>query len=482
MDNYILCGMQSGDEGKGSFIDYLAHHKNIDCIIRYNGGSQASHTVITPEGILHKFSQLGSGMFFEKCHTYITQNMVINLSNLMVELEVFSQKTNIPIHNLIRRIHIHENCFVVTPYHKLINKLRELSNGDSRRGTVGTGVSEVMYLLKHNPSLGLRVKDIFASDSASLVRCLYELQKYVQNFYTSNKEEIEKNTPVNLKNNLQNEIEFLTEQTSFLIIARTFIRDFKNASDLISFKSCIYSNYEHSYRKDHSNAIFEGAQGLLIDNVYGIKPNTTYLDTTINFAIRISTCSDKITKIGIAKAFSSRHGLGLFPTEDIQISRRISDSNQEESFWNGKIRFGWFDAVLMKYAQMINKVDTLYLSSLDKLSSFEKIKICVAYIYTGLIDKNFKKVFEYTIKLNGLIVITNIKEPNADLGKYLKQCCPFYICTNGWMSDISKITDASKLPKECMQYIHLLENYSGIPISVVSVGPTRENKISIKQP
>lgn len=480
MDNYILCGMQAGDEGKGSFIDYLAHQKNIDCIIRYNGGSQASHTVITPEGILHKFSQLGSGMFLEKCHTYITENMVINLGNLMVELEVFSQKTNIPVPSLIKRIHIHENCFVVTPYHKLINKLRELSKGTSRRGTVGTGVSEVMYLINNNPSLGLRVKDIFASDSASLVRCLYELQKYVQNFYTSNKEVIEKNTPVTLKDNLQNEIEFLTEQTSFLRIARTFIRDLKNAPALISFKACIYSNYENSYRKDCSNAIFEGAQGLLIDDVYGIKPNTTHLDTTINFALSISKSQDKITKIGISKAFSSRHGLGSFPTEDIQISQKISDSNQEESFWNGKIRFGWFDAVLMKYAQTVNKVDTLYLSSLDKLDRFEKIKICVAYIYTGLIDDKFKKIFEYSIKPNGLIIISAIKMLDMNLGKYLKECCPLYICINGWMSDISKITDASKLPKECIQYIHLLETYSGISISVVSVGPTRENKIDIR--
>lgn len=480
MDSYILCGMQAGDEGKGSFIDYLAHKKNIDCIVRYNGGSQASHTVITPDGILHKFSQLGSGMFLEKCHTYITENMVINLDNLMVELKVFSQKTNIPLPNLIRRIHIHENCFVVTPYHKLINKLRELSEGSQRRGSVGTGVSEVMYLVKNSPSLGLRVKDIFSSNtSASLVSCLYELQKYVENFYASNKEEIEKNTPASLKNNLQNEIEFLMEQTSFLRIAYIFIRNIKNAPIPINLKSCIFSSYEFSYQSECSNAIFEGAQGLLIDDVYGIKPNTTHLDTTINFSLGISNPQGKITKIGVAKAFSSRHGLGVFPTEDFEINQKISDNNQEESFWNGKIRFGWFDTVLIKYAQMINKVDTLYLSSLDKLDYFEKIKICVAYVYTGIIDIKFREIFEYTLKPSGLIFITSIKKADTALGMYLKQCCPFYICINGWMSDISKLTNSSELPEECLNYIHLLENYSNIPISVVSVGPTRENKITL---
>ena len=89
MDSFILCGMQFGDEGKGTFVDYLAHEQNIDCVVRYNGGSQASHTVITPSKIIHKFSQLGSGMFLDKCHTYITENMVINLDNLMVEMKVF---------------------------------------------------------------------------------------------------------------------------------------------------------------------------------------------------------------------------------------------------------------------------------------------------------------------------------------------------------------------------------------------------------
>lgn len=481
MDNYILCGMQAGDEGKGSFIDYLSHKKDIDCVIRYNGGSQASHTVVTPDGVLHKFSQLGSGMFLEKCHTYITENMVINLDNLMIELEVFSEKTHIPISDLIKRIHIHEECFVVTPYHKLINKLRELSKGNQRRGTIGTGVSEVMYLAKYNPFLALKVKDIFSYDSSdSLIRCLYELQKYVQNFYTSNKDEIKKNAPTCLRNSLDLELEFLLEQTSFLKIARIFIKNFKNAPESRNFRSCIYSSQEQTYRKFCSSAIFEGAQGLLIDDIYGIKPNTTYLDTTINFALKISVDQDNITKIGIAKAFSSRHGLGLFLTEDVQMNQKISDNNQEESFWNGKIRFGWFDTVLVKYAQMINKVDTLFLSSLDKLDSFEKIKICIAYIYTGAIDDKFKKIFEYSIKPNGLIVITSIKEPDTNLGNYLKECLPFYLCIDGWMADISKITDACTLPEKCLNYIHLLEIYSGIPISVISVGPTRENKVVIK--
>lgn len=197
MDSLILCGMQFGDEGKGTFVDYLAHEKDIDGVVRYNGGSQASHTVITPSEVVHKFSHLGSGMFLEKCHTYLTENMVINLENLLVEMKVFSDKTGISIPELMDRIHIHENCFVVTPYHKLINQLRELSKGADRRGTAGTGVSEVKYLLSEPKSslyegtLGLQVKDIFNPYSNNPIIDRFEaLQNYATAIYQANKEDI----------------------------------------------------------------------------------------------------------------------------------------------------------------------------------------------------------------------------------------------------------------------------------------------------
>ncbi len=480
MDNYIVCGMQFGDEGKGTFVDYLTHKYNAKCIVKYNGGSQASHTVITPEGILHKFSQLGSGMFFNQCHTFLSENMVINLDNLVNEMQVFCEKTGFSFSELRDRIHIHENCLVVTPYHKLANKLREFSMGSNRRGTVGTGVSEVMYILSlsektsSNIPLALRVRDIYNTNNNSQVfSILHALKEYVSNFYFENKDTIWKNVPDSMKVPLFNELSFLLDDKSCFVVSSRYIQ---NATSEISFKSCIYSD---NLIDEDCTIIFEGSQGLLIDRKYGIKPNTTFLDTTNGFASNICQSTDIVHNIGIAKAFSSRHGLGLFPTEDIQMSKIVSDENQEETFWNGRIRFGWFDAVLLKYAQLINKVDTLYLSSLDKLSNFKKIKVCCAYLYTGFIDSNFEKSFEYTIKPNGLIYITAIKDPNVDLGKYLKNCSPLYVCVDGWRTSISEVSDVCELPEKCIQYIHLLEALSGIPISVVSVGPTRKNKIDI---
>ena len=486
MDSYILCGMQFGDEGKGTFVDYLAHEKNIDCVVRYNGGSNASHTVITPSNTIHKFSQLGSGMFLDKCHTYITENMVINLDNLLVEMEVFSEKTGISISDLMDRIHIHENCFVVTPYHKLINKLRELSKGDNRRGTVGTGVSEVKYLLAepkcfpYEPPLGLQVKDIFDPYSNNpIIGRLEALQSYVRTFYVKNKHAIWQYVPKEMKESLTMEIAVLLRPNAFFDIASVYISKFKQSTQGIKFNKCIYNAYELSFKKDCQSVIFEGSQGLLIDGNYGIKPNTTFLDTTNHFALDISYGRDYITKIGIAKAFTSRHGLGVFPTETTDVSGRICDNNQDESFWNGKIRFGWFDAVLFRYAQSINQVDELYLSSLDKLDSFETIKVCNEYYYNGSVDEKFNELFSYYTLPNCQIVITDIKKNSEDLGKYLENCIPKYIVVKGWQSDTSNVSNKNDLPTECLEYIALLEKLTKIHIAVVSVGPTRENKIRL---
>lgn len=486
MDSYVLCGMQFGDEGKGTFVDYLAHEKNIDCVIRYNGGSQASHTVITPSGSLHKFSQLGSGMFLEKCHTYLTENMVINLDNLMVELEVFSDKTGISIPELIDRIHIHEHCLVVTPYHKLINKLRELSKGTERRGTVGTGVSEVKYLLlekQHFPyerPLTLKIEYIYMYSESLLIGVLETLQEYADKFYRENKEIIWQNAPEDIKEGLSKEIEFLLEPNAYRKIAAGYINNFKYAPYSFNLEKCLYTDYETNLRKKCKSAIYEGSQGLLIDGTYGIKPNTTYLDTTNHFAIKISDSNDNITKIGIAKAFTTRHGIGLFPTESLDVSSRICDENQSQSYWNGKIRFGWFDAVLFRYAQSINKVDELYLSSIDKLDEFEEIKVCNEYVYYGIVDKRFQTLFKYKKTTYGNILVTDIKKGNEeDIGNYLKYCEPVYIRIKGWRADTTKISNKSQLPEKCLEYIELLEQLTNVPITTISVGPTRENKLAL---
>ena len=525
MRNFILCGMQFGDEGKGTFVDYLAHKYNADFIVRYNGGSQASHTVVTPDGIVHKFSQLGSGMFNKNTKTYIGSNTVINFGNLYREVQAFNNVTGENVYKLFERIYISPDCLIVTPYHKLINILRELSQGNNRRGTVGTGVSEVAYLnmiskpyfqkgYNFNKYGRLAIKLEYLTDKSyysKIYNTLSGLQCYARDYYLDHRDVITKSIPDDLRERIEIDISHLFDPNSFKGIAEGLIEKAELFFDTYKFfKTHIfnqpaYLNYldihtcsdytssisVNNFMKDFT-IIYEGSQGLLLDRKYGIKPNTTMLDTTCHRAIaytkdferelRIRKNNAHITpnKIGIAKAFYTRHGMGVFPTESEELSNFISDENQEETYWNGKIRFGWFDAVLFRYAQSVNKVESVFLSSLDKLDGLELVKICDAYKYNGRIDDDFKSLFDFYYDSEDGAIIKNIKRASPKLKKYLSSCEPIYYNMPGWRSAITiDENDRIHLSKNCEEYILYLSSLINVPIKLISYGPTRNDKMFI---
>lgn len=476
MQSYILCGMQYGDEGKGSFVDYLTHKVNAKCVVKYNGGSQASHTVVCPNGTTHRFAQLGSGMFKDDCETYITENMVVNPQNLMREIEQFAKETSKNIGDIIPRIHIHKDCCIVTEYHKLINRMRELASGDERRGSVGTGVSEVYRLVEESDELYklyLTMDEVYSEFTTNhILTALQDLKSYAYSFYKENEDKIWSNCDKHTKKDLLKMMQYLFDQNAIFNVLDTQYRPLIETPNELSLKTCLYDSYEHSIR-NHNVVIWEGSQGLLIDKNYGVKPNTTYLDTTNNFALDIAYLKDEIKKIGIIKAFCSRHGMGIFPTKDEELSEKIIDAHQDWTVWNGKPEYGWFDIVLLKYAQSINNVDELYISCLDQLSGLKEIKVCTKYKYNGIIDDEFKKIFGFYIDVgDSNVYITNILKNHTKLKEYLLRCEPIYITCPGWddKKNISKICD----------YIHLLEKLICVKITVGSTGATREDKIEIE--
>jgi len=474
MDSYILCGMQYGDEAKGSFVDWLTHHINTDCIVKYNGGAQASHTVVTPEGITHKFSQLGSGMFKQDCHTYITKDMIVSPDNIIREMELFAKRNGESFNNLKKRVHIHKDCLIITPYHKLMNRLRELSLGSNRRGSVGTGVSEVPVLRtvklgKFHAGLGITMGELF---NINIIASLEDLQNYTKDFLVKYEREIWENCPSDLGTELNNMIHQLLSDKAYLRINEMYNYIKYNNSKTLA--TCLYDCYENTLRQ-HDTVIWEGSQGILIDKEYGIAPNTTKLTTINEPALNIAYLKDDIHKIGIAKAFCSRHGEGIFPTEDKELKAYINDPNQDISYWNGFPRYGWFDAVLFRYANRVNKVNQVFMSSFDKLSELPKVKICIAYQYHGKLDKNFNKIFSYHTE-QGSIIIDNIKHNNINLKQYLSNCTPVYEEHSSWDRLDEGISKEEFLAK-CGEYIKALEENIKVKITVVSVGATRNNKI-----
>ena len=218
---------------------------------------------------------------------------------------------------------------------------------------------------------------------------------------------------------------------------RKFVKNmdkYKSLCHTINDFECVHRDYiegvqwqkakTHAVKRALENyrVIYEGSQGVMIDKKYGIKPNTTELDTSINYALKFAKDTEEILKkntnasfqahnhkIGVARAYYARHGFGILPTEDSFLEDHLEDKSEENNYWNGTFRYGWFDAVLFRYAQKVNKVNELWLTCIDMLNGLEEVKVCNSYLYTGLIDPKFASLFDYYFDNEKNVIITNIR-------------------------------------------------------------------------
>jgi len=302
--------------------------------------------------------------------------------------------------------------------------------------------------------------------------------------------------PYDMKQELYKEVSFLLlHENRYMEIANSYFKKSDNLYELypdLCSRITLYKPWLKGIKKQV--IIYEGSQGLLLDGKYGLRPNTTHLDTTNHKACKDAKMSEKtlskrsdegtfdIRKIGIAKAFYSRHGEGVFPTECVELKESIIDENQEETYWNGKIRFGWFDAVLFRYAQSINKVNEIFMSSLDKLDGIPQIKVCNSYKYKGAIDEQFKKIFSYYHDEQGNVIILDIIHSCKNISRYLEECEPIYITVKGWEKAVSESNKGHKktMSYECRNYLQLISSLIKIPITCISYGPTKNEKMAIQ--
>lgn len=459
-ESYIVSGAFFGDEGKGSVVDFLAHQKGIKENVRYNGGSQACHTVVS-NGLKHKFSQLGSITLNDNSRNYLSEYTVVNPFNLYTEADVLSRTINTPITEILKNIYISKNSRIVTPYHKLIGQLRELININNRRGSVGSGVSETTRLFE-KINLEIKMSDLINQDDTTKqkFRTLFE---YTRKFLLDNKDKIDEKLFKELID--QQDIFYLTDKHNQDYILHCYERIIN--TNLFNVLDSINEFHQNG------NILFEGSQGLLIDRNYGIRPNTTLLDTTNkNGIILAKELNTNIHKIGAITPFTSRHGNGLLPTYDEEINSRIFDENQTHSFFQGKPRYGWFDLVLAKYSQSINQNDELFMTQIDRLSEFKTIKICIVYTYNGIITEDFENTFDYEIQ-NNEIVIKSIKQNSLYLKEYLSKCTPIYIELPGWKRKLTK----DDIPKELENFLYLIELYLNTKITYLGIGEDRNMKL-----
>lgn len=328
-----VAGLGFGDESKGATVDALCRSLPVDLIVRHGGGSQCAHNVITPEGVHHTFSQFGSGMMAnDQVRTHLSRFMLIDPITMLNEADELAKKTP----GWWRRLTISARCVVITPFHKRLNRLRETARGTGRHGSCGMGVGVAReFELKYGRDNVLCAEDIY--DWVDLREKLKFQKNLVQK-------------------------EMGVEATSDLNIEdikvgydrwKAFVRLVPEDSSIIGESRCM---------------VFEGAQGVMLDEKHGTAPHNTWTNTTFENADTLLDeigCTDRM-RIGCLRTYYTRHGVGPFPTEDNTLD--LPEPHNGNDGFQGKFRVGRFDFTLAKQAlSIVGGVDVLALSHLDYL-------------------------------------------------------------------------------------------------------------------
>lgn len=418
----IIVGSQWGDEGKGKIVDILS--KGYEIVVRYQGGANAGHTVEIGDKkfILHL---IPSGILRENVICVIGNGVVIDPKALLDEIK---QLEELGI-NIKGRLFISHNAHLIMPYHKLLDSINE--SGSSKIGTTGRGIGPC-YIDKYARS-GIRIVDLL--DKKVLeekIRCNIE----------------EKN---NLLKKVYNHSELNVDE---------IIKEYLDFDDRIDEYITDTTHFLHNALDEGRSVLLEGAQGTLLDVDHGTYPYVTSSNPTSGGACTGSGIPpSKITSVvGIVKAYTTRVGLGPFPTELLdETGEKLRKIGAEFGATTGRPRrCGWYDAFLVNYSRMINGIERAAITKLDVLSSFQEIKVCVGYEING------KKLKSFPTDVNRLSNVT-----------------PIYETLPGWNEDISKAKTYDELPWRAKDYLLFMSQTSGFEIAIVSVGPKRDQTIEL---
>lgn len=471
--HYLITGLGLGDEGKGSVVDYLVRREQAAAVLRYNGGPQAAHHVVEPSGRWHCFSQFGSGTFVPGVWTHLSSKMLIKPENLLIERGVLE---GWGIRNAMSRLTIDPNCVIVTPLHQMIGQMLELVRGKDCHGSTGMGVGQAVFDHERSNAVVIRLMDFFNPD---LLR--EKIRTLIIEKFSLGRHILKEQYSAELKNLFES----FARKITLTGLCRTY-------TDFVQkYPYCFFTD---SHQLDwmigtKETLIFEGAQGALLDRVHGFYPYVTKTRTSVKQALDLigdRVSPEQISRMGVMRAYAIRHGAGPFVTEDKELSDRLPELHNGGNPWQGKFRVGWFDLLAIRYGVLINGgVDTIALTCLDRMSGLEKIKVCVSYEYTGSQTDLLDNFFEWR-KRNGHIEITGFKLIEGSgvgrnqLAHLLFDCRPLkFLKFKGWSEDLSKPKKIEDLPRPAHEYLNFLESSEGvgIPISLISCGPTWADKL-----
>ena len=423
MSNVVIVGAQWGDEGKGKIVDLLS--SEIAAVVRFQGGNNAGHTVIVG-GKKYILKLIPSGILHDGKVCLIGNGVVVDPEALLAEMDAVALEG---VAVTPQRLKLSRKAHLIMPYHKLLDKAREEVKGETKIGTTGRGIGPCYE--DKVARMGVRACDL---EDLPLMR------EKIENALK------EKNA---LLSGLYGQ-PALTVDEIMHGLAPVAHRLTPHLADVSSELAAIEAA--------GGSIMFEGAQGVHLDIDHGTYPCVTSSNTVAgNASAGCGIAPAKLDRIiGIVKAYTTRVGAGPFPTELFDMT---GDYLQEKGAEFGAVtgrrrRCGWLDAVVLRESIRLCGISEICLTKLDVLSGLEVLNICTAYKYKGTI-------MDYP--------------PQAELG--MKDVVPVYETVPGWGENIEQAASWEQLPRLAQEYISRLEQLTGVRVTMISVGPDREQTI-----
>lgn len=420
MNSLVVVGTQWGDEGKGKIVDVLA--EKADYIVRFQGGDNAGHTVVV-NGNKHVLHLLPSGVLHEDSLCIIGPGVVCNPFVLIQEMNQLKESGLSTDH-----IVISDRAQILMPYHRYQDELEEAA-AVNKIGTTKRGIGpcyEDKYARR-----GIRYHEFLNRD----------------HFNARLKEVLEK------KNRM-----FTAVYGGEPMDYDGMVRQFDEIRDIIAPMVKETVHLVNKAIDEDKIVLFEGAQAAMLDINYGTYPYVTSSSPT---AAGVTTGAgvgpNRIGRIiGVVKAYSTRVGEGPFVTElEDETGKHLREAGHEYGATTGRPRrCGWLDLLVVKHAGMINGLTDIVLTKIDVLSGLDEIKVCTGYEIDG-------EVLDY------------VPSDQMDVARAV----PVYTVLPGWKEDISECRTYEELPENARKYVEFIEEVTGVPVAMISVGPDRENNI-----
>jgi adenylosuccinate synthase len=360
----IVVDLGFGDAGKGSIVDSLVRSLGAHTVVRFNGGSQAGHNVVTDDGRHHTFAQIGAGAFVPGVRTYLSRFVVLHPTALLVEARVLSGKG---VSDVLERVTVSDEALVTTPFHQAAGRLRELGRGSARHGSCGAGVGETVSHALRFPEDAVRARELGDPRALrpKLERIRDRLRAEAEPWLAS----------------LGSEPRALLERS--VLEAPHVIDDWSAAARELATRGLVVPEERLGEILRDGAVVFEGAHGVLLDEWRGFHPHTTWSNCTFENALALleeNGFSGRVERIGVLRTYASRHGPGPFPTEAPELSGVFPELHNPTGEWQGAFRVGWPDFVLARYAlEVCGGVSGLAVTHLDALGKIARWRVCTGY-------------------------------------------------------------------------------------------------------